>query len=72
MNKRALLISFIIGFIIFIIGMSIPTESMFPLDFLALGFAAFVISALLFNIKPELMGKLNKPNKEDDNNEDKE
>lgn len=67
MNKRALLIASIIGFIIFIILDAFRANE----DF-AFGIAGFLIAAFLFHIKPELMGKLNKPNKEDDNNEDKE
>ena len=79
MNKRALLISFIIGFIGFLLSDTFYFQYIgsiwslpLPEKPLLVGISAFLISALLFHIKPELMGNLNKPNKEDDNNEDKE
>ena len=74
-NKRAILISAAIGVALYFIS-----EPFFGGGFIdykdrlqeapKFGFGAFIICAVALHIKPELMGKLNKSD-EDDNEEEK-
>ena len=61
MNLRAILVSVVI---FLIVGFAVSDEG--------LAIAAFLLSALVFHIKPELLGNLNKPKEEAENEEDQQ
>ena len=71
MNVRAILVAIAIGFAVKLITNSLCT-SCFHDDEIQLAIAAFVLSAIVLHIKPELLGNLNKPKEEAENEEDQQ
>ena len=70
MNVRAILVAIAIGFAAHLIAKSLHGFS--NDDDLRLAIAAFVLSAIVLHIKPELLGNLNKPKEEAENEEDQQ
>ena len=64
MNFRAILVAIAIGYAVHLIASSVSDFS--KKDEAQLAIAAFILSAIVFHIKPELLGKLNKPKEEED------
>ena len=70
MNFRAILVAIAIGFAVHLIASSVSDFS--KKDEAQLAIAAFILSAIVFHIKPELLGKLNKPKEEAAEEEDQQ
>jgi len=71
MNVRAILVAIAIGFAVNLITNSLCRRCSHD-DDLRLAIAAFVLSAIVLHIKPELLGNLNKPKEEAENEEDQQ
>ena len=70
MNLRAILVSIAIGFAVILIASSLDGFS--QSDERNFGIAAVVLSAIVLHIKPELLGNLNKPKEEAEDEEDQQ
>ena len=71
MNFRAILVSGLIFVIVVLATLPYRPESGEGAD-LGLACAAFLLSVIVFHIKPELLGKLNKPKEEAADEEDQQ
>ena len=73
MNFRAILVAQLIGVVMWFCMRPFLTDSHQNHDLVnGAAFGVVFIAALLFHIKPEVLGKLNKPKEEDSNNEDQQ